>query len=61
VTVRPSSSEGVVSGIDVNAALIAATAIESLASAVEQRRFGLPGVPRQTLVPGNWQQGDTTR
>ena len=61
VTVRPASSEGVMSGIDVNAPLIAATAIETLTSAVEQRRFGLPEVPRQTLVPGKWQQGTTCR
>jgi LacI family transcriptional regulator len=61
VTVRPTSSEGIMSGINVNAPLIAATAIETLTSAVEQRRFGLPDVPRQTLVPGKWQQGTTCR
>jgi hypothetical protein len=45
----------------VNAATIASTAIDTLASSVEQRRYGLPAVPRQILVPGRWHQGDTTR
>lgn len=58
VTVRPHSPS---TGIDVNAGLIARTAIESLVSAVEQRRFGLPEFPQQTLVPGLWHQGTTTR
>ena len=62
VTVRPGGgTQHHASGIDVNAALIARTAIDSLVSAVEHRRFGLPQVPRQTLVPGVWHQGDTTR
>jgi hypothetical protein len=61
VTAQPRSAEPAISGIEVNAPLIARTAIESLAAAVEQGRFGLPEVPLQTLVPGNWFQGETTR
>lgn len=62
VTVRPQAGqEGLAAGIDVNAPLIASTAIETLVSAVEQRRFGLPQEPRQTLVPGHWRQGATCR
>lgn len=62
VTVRPGGgTQHHASGIDVNAAMIAQTAIETLISAVEHRRYGLPAVPRQTLVPGTWHQGDTTR
>lgn len=56
-----SSPVGSPSGIDINEALIGITAIETLVAAVEQHRFGLPAVPRQTLVPGRWQQGETTR
>ena len=40
---------------------IATTAIDTVVSAVEHRRYGLPKIPRQTLVPGKWHQGDTTR
>lgn len=58
VTVRPPTRA---TGIDVNAALIAETAIETLVSAVEHCRFGLPAVPKQVLVPGRWQQGMTVR
>jgi hypothetical protein len=47
--------------MDVNAPLIAVTAVDTLASAVERRRFGLPEVPRQVLVPGRWQAGTTVR
>jgi LacI family transcriptional regulator len=62
VTVRPDGgTQHHASGIDVNAAMIASTAIDTLISAVEHRRFGLPALPRQTLVPGRWHQGDTTR
>lgn len=62
VTVRPGGgTQHHASGIDVNAAMIASTAIDTLVSAVEHRRFGLPKLPRQTLVPGKWHQGDTTR
>jgi hypothetical protein len=62
VTVRPDAgTQHHASGIDVNAAMIASTAIDTLISAVEHRRFGLPALPRQTLVPGRWHQGDTTR
>lgn len=62
VTVRPDGgTQHHASGIDVNAAVIASTAIETLISAVEHRRFGLPEVPKQILVPGKWHQGDTTR
>jgi uncharacterized protein (DUF2126 family) len=62
VTVRPDGgTQHHASGIDVNAAMIASTAIDTLISAVEHRRFGLPALPRQTLVPGKWHQGDTTR
>jgi DNA-binding LacI/PurR family transcriptional regulator len=62
VTVRPGGgTQHHASGIDVNAAMIASTAIDTLVSAVEHRRFGLPKIPRQTLVPGRWHQGDTTR
>jgi hypothetical protein len=53
--------EGPVAGMDVNAPLIAVTAVDTLASAVERRRFGLPEVPRQVLVPGRWQPGTTVR
>jgi LacI family transcriptional regulator len=62
VTVRPDGgTQHHASGIDVNAAMIASTAIDTLISAVEHRRFGFPALPRQTLVPGRWHQGDTTR
>lgn len=62
VTVRPGGgTQHHASGIDVNAGMIASTAIDTLVSAVEHRRFGLPKIPRQTLVPGRWHQGDTTR
>ena len=62
VTVRPGGgTQHHASGIDVNAAMIASTAIDTLISAVEHRRFGFPALPRQTLVPGRWHQGDTTR
>lgn len=62
VTVRPGGgTQHHASGIDVNAAMTATTAIDTLVSAVEHRRFGLPKIPRQTLVPGRWHQGDTTR
>jgi LacI family transcriptional regulator len=62
VTVRPSGgTQHHASGIDVNAATIASTAIDALVFSVEQRRHGLPAVPRQILVPGRWHQGDTTR
>jgi DNA-binding LacI/PurR family transcriptional regulator len=62
VTVRRiAGPEGLASGIDVNAPLIAATAIDMLASAVEHHRFGLPEIPRQVLVPGRWQKGTTVR
>lgn len=62
VTVRPGGgTQHHASGIDVNAAMIATTAIDTVVSAVEHRRFGLPKIPRQTLVPGRWHQGDTTR
>jgi LacI family transcriptional regulator len=62
VTVRPGGgTQHHASGIDVNAAMIASTAIDTLVSAVEHRRYGLPKIPRQTLVPGKWHQGDTTR
>jgi LacI family transcriptional regulator len=61
VTVRTGGgSRHHVSGIDVNAAVLAETAIDTLVSAVEHRRFGLPAVPKQVLVPGRWHQGDTT-
>jgi DNA-binding LacI/PurR family transcriptional regulator len=62
VTVRPSGgTQHHASGIDINAPLIALTAIDTLISAVEHRRCGLPKTPRQTLVPGRWHQGDTCR
>jgi len=62
VTVRPGGgTQHHASGIDVNAAMIASTAIDTLISAVEHRRYGLPSLPRQTLVPGRWHRGDTTR
>jgi len=62
VSVRPGGgTQHHASGIDVNAAMIAATAIDTLVSAVEHRRFGLPKIPRQTLVPGKWHQGNTTQ
>ena len=61
VTVQQGGSGPSLSGIEVNAPLIARTAIENLAAAVEQGRFGLPDVPLQTLVPGTWVQGQTTR
>lgn len=62
VTVRTMEGAGKHdSGMDVNAPLIAATAIDTLAAAVEHRRFGLPCVARQTLIPGRWQQGATVR
>jgi LacI family transcriptional regulator len=62
VTVRPGGgTQHHASGIDVNAPLLAQTAIDAITSAVEHRRFGLPEIPRQTLVPGRWHQGDTTR
>jgi LacI family transcriptional regulator len=62
VTVRPGDgSQHCASRMDVNAPLIAETAIEFLVSAVEHRRFGLPAVPKQVLVAGRWHLGDTTR
>lgn len=40
---------------------IASVAIETLVASVEQGRFGLPSVPRITLIPGIWHQGVTCR
>lgn len=39
--------------------LIARAAIESLIAGVEQGRFGLPTVPRLTLINGTWHPGTT--
>ncbi len=58
---RTPGRQGLVSGINVNPDAISVTAINTLVSAVEQRGFGLPDLPRQTLVPGRWQEGATCR
>lgn len=41
--------------------LIAEAVIESVIASVEQGRFGLPAVPRLTLIPGTWHVGATCR
>lgn len=61
VTVHGGAGNDAPSGIRINTATLAATAIDALVAAVEQQRFGLPAAPRQILMPGVWQDGRTTR
>lgn len=39
--------------------LIASAAIEAVIASVEQGRFGMPAVPRLTMIQGTWHQGST--
>lgn len=47
------------SGIWQREDIIASAAIESVIASVEQGRFGLPAVPRVTLIAGAWHPGTT--
>ena len=49
------------SGINQRDELIAKTVVETLATAVERGRFGIPDCPRRILLRGVWHQGATCR
>ncbi len=49
------------SGIWQREDIIARVTIESVIASVEQGRFGLPSVPRITLIQGDWHPGKTCR
>ncbi|MBI5396452.1 MAG: LacI family DNA-binding transcriptional regulator [Verrucomicrobia bacterium] len=49
------------SGVNQRDNLITKTVVETLATAVERGRFGIPESPRRILLPGVWYQGATCR
>jgi LacI family transcriptional regulator len=57
VDLRPGAAA---TGIDQNAAMVGAAAVDLVVSLVNQNRRGVPAVPRVTLVQGTFVEGRTT-